>query len=257
MKKLINQLKTLKKFGTVAIKQSLEDEGASFQDISLMRKISKKLKLKLNVKIGGCEAKNDIFFCISIATDGIVAPMVESEYALRKFIQTVPSSFKGDLYINLESKNAFKNLDQIINSKEFKKLKGVVIGRSDLAGSFNLAKSKVDSIKIFKLLHSKLWKIKNKKSLIKMGGSITQNSKKFIKELFNKKLIDRIETRNVELKLENKLIEKLDTIIPLIFDFEVEWLKYKKKNFKINKITERSISKRILEMNDRVKNLTK
>ena len=64
---------------TVAIKQSLEDEGASFQDISLMRKISKKLKLKLNVKIGGCEAKNDIFFCISISTDGIVAPMVESD----------------------------------------------------------------------------------------------------------------------------------------------------------------------------------
>ena len=257
MKNLINQLRVLKKVGTVAIKQSLEDEGASFQDISLMRKISKKLKLKLNVKIGGCEAKNDIFFCISISTDGIVAPMVESEYALRKFIQTIPNSFKGDLYINLESKNAFKNLDKIINSKEFKKLKGVVIGRSDLAGSFNLAKSKVDCNKIFNLLQSKLQKIKNKKKLIKMGGSVTQNSKRFIKNLFNKKLIDRIETRNVELKLDNKLIEKLDVIIPLIFSFEIEWLKYKKKNFKLNKITERSISKRIFEMSNRVKNLTK
>ena len=68
--------------------------------------------------------------------------MVESEYALRKFIQIAPNSFKGDLYINLESKNALKNLEKIINSKEFKKLKGVVTGRSDLAGSFNLAKSK-------------------------------------------------------------------------------------------------------------------
>jgi len=257
MKKLINQLRVLKKAGTVAIKQSLEDEGASFQDISLMRKISKKFKLKLNVKIGGCEAKNDIFFCISIATDGIVAPMVESEYALRKFIQTVPNSFKGDLYINLESKNAFKNLNKIIKSKEFKKLKGVVIGRSDLAGSFNLAKSKVDSNKIFNLLQSKLRKIKKKKKLIKMGGSVSQNSKKFIKELFNKKLIDRIETRNVELKLDNKLIEKLDAIIPLIFNFEIEWLKYKKKNLKLNKVTESSISKRIFEMNNRVKNLIK
>ena len=90
-----------------------------------------------------------------------------------------------------------------------------------------------------------------------MGGSVTQNSKRFIKNLFNKKLIDRIETRNVELKLDNKLIEKLDVIIPLIFSFEIEWLKYKKKNFKLNKITERSISKRIFEMSNRVKNLTK
>ena len=64
---------------------------------------------------------------------------------LKKFIQTVPSSFKGELYINLETKNAFSNLYKIIKTKEFTKLKGVVIGRSDIAGSFGLPKSKVDS----------------------------------------------------------------------------------------------------------------
>ena len=101
MNNLINKLKILKNFGVVAIKQSLEDEGASFEDLTFMRKLTKKLDLKLNVKIGGCEAKNDIFFCHSIFANGIVAPMVESEYALKKFIQTVPSSFKGDLYVYL------------------------------------------------------------------------------------------------------------------------------------------------------------
>ena len=35
MKNLINQLRVLKKGWNLAIKQSLEDEGASFQDISL------------------------------------------------------------------------------------------------------------------------------------------------------------------------------------------------------------------------------
>jgi len=253
MIKLIDQLKSLKKFGIVAIKQSLEDEGASFEDVSSMRKISKKLGLKLNVKVGGCEAKNDIFFCESIASNGIVAPMVESEYALRKFIQTVPSSFKGDLYINLESKNAFKNLDKIINAKEFDKLKGVVVGRSDLAGSFNLSKSKVDSNKIFNLLQLKLKKIKNKKKLIKMGGSITTKSKKFIVELFNKKLIDRVETRNIEMKLNKKSLKNFDTIIPLIFNFEIEWMKYKKETFKLNKISRKFIINRIAEIIKRLK----
>lgn len=255
MKKLINQLKDLKKLGIVAIKQSLEDEGACFEEISLMRKITKKLGLKLNVKIGGCEAKNDIFYCKSIASNGIVAPMVESEYALKKFIQTVPPSFKGDLYINLESKNAFENLDKIINSKEFIKLKGVVIGRSDLAGSFNLPKSKVDCDKILNLLKSKLQKIKNKKKLIKMGGSITQNSKKFILELFNKELIDRVETRNIELILNNKSLKNFNIIIPLMFNFEIDWLQYKNKNFKLNKFSKKSILKRITEINKREKNI--
>ena len=69
------------------IKQSLEDEGASFNDIKIMKKITSAAKVDLNVKIGGCEAKNDIFFRKKIKTNSIVAPMVESEYALRKFIQ--------------------------------------------------------------------------------------------------------------------------------------------------------------------------
>ena len=62
MNKLITLLKKLKKNNIVAVKQALEDEGASFDDLSVMRKVTKKAKVSLNVKIGGCEAKNDIFF---------------------------------------------------------------------------------------------------------------------------------------------------------------------------------------------------
>ena len=72
---------------STSVKQSLEDEGATFEDIELMRKITSKAGVDLNVKIGGCEAKNDIYFCKQIRVNSIVAPMVESEYALRKFIQ--------------------------------------------------------------------------------------------------------------------------------------------------------------------------
>ena len=88
MKKIIKLLKDLKKISAVAVKQSLEDEGASYEDLIVMRKITRKAKLLLNVKIGGCEAKNDIFFCEKIGVSGMVAPMVESPYALKKFLQT-------------------------------------------------------------------------------------------------------------------------------------------------------------------------
>ena len=87
MKKLIKKLRILKRYNVVGVKQSLEDEGATFEDLKLMRMITNKAKLNLNVKIGGCEAKNDIFYCKKIKTNSMVAPMIESEYALKKFIQ--------------------------------------------------------------------------------------------------------------------------------------------------------------------------
>ena len=66
MNNLINQLKILKKLGVVAVKQSLEDEGASYDDLLIMRELTNRSKLKLDIKIGGCEAKNDINFCKKI-----------------------------------------------------------------------------------------------------------------------------------------------------------------------------------------------
>ena len=83
------------------IKQSLEDEGASFNGIKIMKKITSAAKVDLNVKIGGCEAKNDIFFCKKIKSNSIVAPMVASEYALRKFIQCASIQKNNFLVINL------------------------------------------------------------------------------------------------------------------------------------------------------------
>ena len=183
MKKFVLNLKKLKKLGAIAVKQSLEDEGASFEDIRKMRVITRAANLGLNVKIGGCEAKNDISFCKKIGVDGIVAPMVESQYALDKFIQTSPNNKKNSLYVNLESKLAFNNIDKIMRSKNFILLKGVVIGRSDLAGSLGLTKGQVDSSKIYKKVLSvlkKIKKIKKKRLICKMGGSITYKSKNFI-----------------------------------------------------------------------------
>ena len=81
-----------------------------------------------------------------------------------------------------------------------------------------------------------------------MGGSITVKSKKFIKNLFVKKLIDRIETRNVELKLTNNIVENLENIVPLIFEFEVNWLKYKNQKLFLDNEIKKSNLERIKEI---------
>ena len=167
MKKIIKLLKDLKKINAVAVKQSLEDEGASYEDLIVMSKITRKAKLLLNVKIGGCEAKNDIYFCEKIGVTGMVAPMVESPYALKKFLQTISSKNKQSLYINIESIQAFNNITKLLNQKNINRLKGVVIGRSDLAGSLNLSKSEVDSKRIYQIVLSALKKIKKRSYLSK------------------------------------------------------------------------------------------
>ena len=191
-----------------------------------------------------------IFIFNFIKVDTIVAPMVEIDYALRKFIQTIPKTFKGDLFINLETK-CFYNLKKILNCKEFNKLKGGY-RKIDLAGSYNLS-ANVDSYKIYKILDKNLTKIKAKKKFIKMGGSITKYSKDFIKKLFKKKLINRIETRNIELKLNDNVINNLEMIISLIFNFEIDWLKFKNKNFKLDQISKKTNLKRIFEIDNRLK----
>ena len=73
--KFVLDLVRLKRLGAVGVKQSFEDEGASFEDIKKMRAMTLAANLDLNVKVGGCEARNDISFCKKIGVNRIVAPM--------------------------------------------------------------------------------------------------------------------------------------------------------------------------------------
>lgn len=251
-KKLLN----LKPYGAVGIKQSLEDEGASYKEIKVMRKITRQIGLKLNIKIGGCEAKNDIYFCKDINPDSMVAPMVESPYALKKFLETSKIGKKIPLLINIETINAIKNLNKMIKNKNFYNLQGIVLGRSDLAGSLGLKKKDVNSKKIYNLVLKtfKNIKRKNKKFIIKMGGSITKNSLNFIEKLYKQDLLDRVETRNVEIKINKNFFKKFNNLIDKIFEFEIIWLKEKikiKKAFRKNTIKFYQDSLRIKELESR------
>ena len=255
MKSLNKYLSSLKKYGATSIKQSLEDEGSSFDDLIKMRAFTKRNNLNLNVKIGGCEAKNDIFFCQQLKVDSIVAPMVESDYALKKFISCIGKNNKCKIFVNLETKLALENIKKITHSDSFKKLKGVVIGRSDLAGSMGLEKKDVNSNKIFVLVNKayKLVRSYKKKSLIlKMGGSITKQSYSFISKLHKKRLINFIETRNVEFKVNENFLNNIDNAINSAFNFELEWLKIRIKNIKNNSKLKKTFGLRLLEIKDRL-----
>lgn len=216
-----------KNYGVIGMKQSFEDEGVLLNDVVAFKRVTEICGLQSFVKIGGCEAKSDLYNCIRMGINGIIAPMVETEFALSKFTEMIePYSNRADGYIVVESKTAYENIDSLLKGGEGK-LKGIIVGRSDFSKSYNLNKSEVDSNFIYDKVEDVLKRAKQYNYLTTMGGSVSTRSTKFIKDMFNKNLLDRIETRNVVIQLSKSNITNIDNVIQKALDFEIEWLQYK------------------------------
>tara|TARA_B100001059_G_C17811047_1_gene572273 strand:- start:1283 stop:2026 length:744 start_codon:yes stop_codon:yes gene_type:complete len=225
MQELVKCLKNFKTQNLVGIKQSFEDEGVLLEDVLIIRQLTKLNQLKLTVKIGGCEAKSDIYNCVNMDVNGIVAPMIETEFALQKFIESISDSNKCKLYINIESETGYKNIDKILKSPSAKMLSGIVIGRSDLVKSLGYDKSNVNSNFVYNMAEEIFKKAKSFGLETLMGGNISTKSIDFITKLTNLKILDYVETRNVIILLKD--ISDLNESIKSAIEFESIWLDYK------------------------------
>lgn len=231
---LLKTLKDLKKnYNFVGIKSSFEDEGVIFNELIKLKELCLLCNADLNIKIGGCEAISDINNCLLISSNGIVAPMVESEFALQKFITSISNTLPPQLqritqlFINIESKTAYENIKGILDSEACKYLTGIVVGRSDLVKSFGLTKDNVNDDEIYGIVLDMFTEAKKYKLTTVMGGNISINSSDFIRKLYSKKLLDKIETRNVIFKLNNKNVGNLKEAIEKALAFESLWLRTK------------------------------
>jgi len=240
MKQFKSVLQKLLNEGVVGVKQSFEDEGVLFDDVVKIKRLCDSLGAYVSVKIGGCEAVSDINNCLLLDVNGIVAPMVESEFALQKFVEAVITNVdvdtreKMNFYINVESKTAYENLDKILSSPSSKLLTGVVVGRSDLTKSFGYGKQDVTSNEMCNIVTDILKQCKDYGFKTLMGGNIGSSSIEFIKKLYNKNLLNNIETRNVIIDLNKADINDLDNLIKNSLFFESSWLNYKAEYY--NKI---------------------
>ena len=208
------------------IKISLEDEGLTFDQATKIACLTHQQQTPLNIKIGGAEAISDMRFAENIGCKGCVAPMIESSYALHKFISSVyKNSFDfKNLFVNIESKQAYNNIEDILNSSDANHLYGIVLGRTDFIQSFGYTKDKVDSNECFTMA-TEIFSLAKKKGLKKvMGGNLNINSFDFIKELYDKNLLDYIETRNVKVKLSDEFLNNFKENLSNMLEFESEWL---------------------------------
>lgn len=220
------------------IKISLEDEGLTFEQACAIACKLHRTGTAINMKIGGAEAISDMRFADMIGCDGCVAPMIESPYALKKFISSIfrhKFDFKR-LYMIFESQTSYDKRKEIFESSDMKHLNGIVLGRSDFIQSYGKSKEHVDSDFCFEKAKNIFTLAKAKNLTTIMGGNISINSQKFVTDLYKENLLDYVETRNVKIKLNDYVIDNLAECIKSAILFEIEFLKskYEKLTFLAN-----------------------
>jgi hypothetical protein len=230
-KKLEIILKKLKsEFNLCGIKAEFEAEGSSHADMVRLRNLTLNSNVKLFVKIGGVEALNDIYECIDAGVDGIIAPMVESKFALKKFLDSINSlkiNKRPDLTINIETRSGIENFDDIL-SCAIGNIKNITIGRTDLSSSYYNRTITQNSNEILNIILKIAKKIKDKGINLCVGGGVNKDMILKYSQHSKIKLIKKIETRKVILPTE-MMFKKMLSIQQLLLRLTTYCIKKKYK----------------------------
>lgn len=191
------------RFGVFRMKASLEDEGMYPRQLARFKDIISAAGLPLILKIGGPEAVTDTYLGLDVGVAGLVAPMVETPYALKKYLDLIGRKVAWDnrhsieFAFNLETITGFRNFDAMLNVPGLELLAGVTVGRVDLTGSMGLNRADINSLDVFKICQEVFTKAKKARLKTGLGGGISSGALPFIQKLDEAGLLDMFETRNV------------------------------------------------------------
>src|SRR3989338_8269038 len=102
-RKMVDLLKDLRdNHSVIGVKMEFEAEGTRLEEAMRLKEVSMAAGLTLTTKVGGCEAVKDMFDAGILGTKYVVGPMVESPYALRKYIQATKIAYSADLREEME-----------------------------------------------------------------------------------------------------------------------------------------------------------
>lgn len=233
MKVILTELKET--YGVFQIKAEFEAEGSRMEEMMRLKDVTSSVGLPIILKIGGVEAVTDIYNALSIGVEGIVAPMVETSFALSKFLNVIKNLVPKDnaeeieFAFNLETITAYKNIDSIFSLPDINFLDGVTVGRVDLTASMNQNREYVDSEEIYEICEDTFRKAKQINKHAALGGAISAKSLDFIKRLTSQNLIDKFETRKVVFNADSVKYGK--KALTKAIEFELLWLKSKRRYY--------------------------
>ena len=254
-RKMVDVLTDLREnYHVIGIKAEFEAEGTRMEEALRLKEVCMKAGLGITLKIGGCEAIKDMYESRVIGVERIVAPMIETAYALKKFIQATklvyPDDEKVDLKfaVNIETIAGVDAFDKMLALPEISAVDGIIMGRVDLTGSLGLTREDINSQEVLEITRGLFIKAKAKNLECAVGGGVSAHSFPFFRELGN--LIDRFETRKVIFSCPEAL--EADAGILKAVGFELLWLKNKRDYYGL---IFKEDAQRIIMLESRYKNM--
>jgi len=219
----------------IGLKAEFEAEGTRIEEAMRLKEVSLKAGLGLTLKIGGCEAVKDMFEASSLGAEHLVAPMVETPYALKKYLQAVRLAFSEeqrqdmDFLINLETFTACDNFDDMLKLPDISLLDGIVLGRVDLTGSLGRNRDSINDDDLLQICLRMAAKAKEHGLHVVVGGGVSVHSLPFF-QAFPEGHLDRFETRKIVFGCPGALRNREEAFLKAV-EFELMWLKNKKNYY--------------------------
>ena len=237
-REMLELLKELKQeYGAVSVKAEFEAEGTRTEELMRLIDLSRRADLKIGLKIGGAEGVRDLIESKQFGVEYIIAPMVETPYALQKYIIAKNKVYSPDqqkdteFLFNIETITTFNNLPEMLKvASTPNAVQGGVFGRVDFAGSLGWGRSAIDSEKITRYVVETGKACKEAGLELVVGGAIAISS---LPELATMRAthLTRFETRKVIFgghALDNP---RMARGLQLTVYFELLWLQNKRDHY--------------------------